>query len=115
MIIEERLTGEEVSVIAVTDGRTIVPLSPCQDHKAAQDGDQGPNTGGMGAYCPTPLLDSTMLSTIEERILVPTVHTMKRQRRPFQGALYAGLMITAKGPRCLSTTCDLATRNANRC
>ncbi len=85
LVIEDRLVGEEVSVIAVTDGRTIVTLSPCQDHKAAHDGDQGPNTGGMGAYCPTPVLDDALLSTIEERILVPTVHTMKRQRRPFQG------------------------------
>ncbi len=101
LVIEERLYGEEASVIALTDGRTIVTLSPAQDHKAANDGDTGPNTGGMGAYCPTPLVDNAMLARIEEQVLVPTIHAMKRQRRPFQGVLYAGLMITPQGPKVL--------------
>jgi phosphoribosylamine--glycine ligase len=101
IVIEERLDGDEASVIAITDGRTLVTLSPAQDHKPANDGDQGPNTGGMGAYCPTPLVDDKMLSMIEEQVLVPTVHAMKRQRRPFQGVLYAGLMVTNQGPKVL--------------
>ena len=63
----------------------LATLSPAQDHKPANDGDEGPNTGGMGAYCPTPLVDDNMLSMIEEQVLVPTVHALKRQRRPFLG------------------------------
>lgn len=101
LVIEERLDGQEVSVMAITDGRTIVTLPPAQDHKRAYDGDQGPNTGGMGAYCPTPLVDEKLLGLIEERILVPTVHAMKRSRHPFRGVLYAGLMITHQGPKVL--------------
>jgi phosphoribosylamine---glycine ligase len=101
LVIEERLDGQEVSVLAITDGQTIVTLQPAQDHKAAFDGDTGPNTGGMGAYCPTPLIDDEMLHWVEERILVPTVHAMKRARRPFRGVLYAGLMITNQGPKVL--------------
>jgi phosphoribosylamine--glycine ligase len=101
LVMEERLDGQEASVLAVTDGRTIVTLTPAQDHKPAYDGDTGPNTGGMGAYCPAPLVDETMLSWIEEHVLVPTVHAMKRARRPFRGVLYAGLMVTAQGPKVL--------------
>ncbi len=101
ILIEERLDGIEVSVLAITDGRTIVTLPPLQDHKAAHDGDEGPNTGGMGAYCPTPFVDATLLAEIEARILVPTVHAMRRAKVPFQGVLYAGLMLTAQGPKVL--------------
>lgn len=101
ILIEERLDGVEVSVMAVTDGRTIVTLPPLQDHKAAHDGDQGPNTGGMGAFCPAPFVDNTLLAEIEERILVPTIHGMRRRRTPFHGVLYAGLMLTAQGPKVL--------------
>ena len=101
LVIEERLDGQEVSIIAVTDGRTIVTFSSSQDHKRAHDGDRGPNTGGMGAYSPTPLVGDELLRTIEERILVPTVHAMKRNRRPFRGVLYAGLMLTNQGPKVL--------------
>ncbi len=101
IIFEERLDGQEASVLAITDGRTIVTLTPAQDHKPAYDGDQGPNTGGMGAYCPTPLVDENMLAWIEEHVLVPTVHALKRSRRPFSGMLYAGLMITHQGPKVL--------------
>ncbi|MEX2168830.1 MAG: phosphoribosylamine--glycine ligase [Pirellulales bacterium] len=100
-VIEERLHGQEVSVLALTDGRTIVALPPAQDHKPAYDGDQGPNTGGMGAYCPTPLVNDELLAKIEETVLVPTVHQMKRSRRPFTGVLYAGLMLTKQGLRVL--------------
>lgn len=101
LVIEERLDGEEVSVLALTDGHTIVTLPPAQDHKPAYDNDRGPNTGGMGAYCPAPLVDESLLHWIEEHILVPTVHAMKRARHPFQGVLYAGLMITRQGPKVL--------------
>lgn len=106
MIIEERLVGQEASVLAITDGRTILPLPPAQDHKPAFDGDTGPNTGGMGAYCPTPMVDDSMLAWIEEHVLVPTVHAMKRNRRPFRGVLYAGLMLTPQGlPKVLEYNC----------
>jgi phosphoribosylamine--glycine ligase len=101
ILIEERLDGVEVSVLAITDGRTIVTLPPLQDHKAAHDGDTGPNTGGMGAFCPAPFVDAPLLAEIEERILVPTVHAMRRAKVPFQGVLYAGLMLTAQGPKVL--------------
>ncbi len=101
ILVEERLDGVEVSVLAITDGRTIVTLPPLQDHKAAHDGDDGPNTGGMGAYSPTPFVDDALLAEIEARILVPTVHAMRRAKTPFQGVLYAGLMLTAQGPKVL--------------
>lgn len=105
MVIEERLEGDEASVLAITDGKTIVPLPPAQDHKPAFDGDKGPNTGGMGAYCPTPLVDDAQLAWIEEHVLVPTIHTMKRNRKPFRGVLYAGLMVTPTGPKVLEYNC----------
>ena len=101
ILVEECLDGREVSVMAITDGRTIVTLPPLQDHKAAHDGDEGPNTGGMGAYCPTPFVDAALLSEIEARIFVPTVHAMRRSNVPFQGVLFAGLMLTAQGPKVL--------------
>jgi phosphoribosylamine---glycine ligase len=101
IIVEERLDGEEASVLAITDGRTILTLPPCQDHKRAMDGDTGPNTGGMGAYCPTPLTSDESLRWIEEHVFVPTIHAMKRSRQPFAGVLYAGLMMTHQGPKVL--------------
>jgi phosphoribosylamine---glycine ligase len=101
ILIEERLDGNEASVLAITDGRTILPLPPLEDHKRAHDGDTGPNTGGMGAYCPTPRMTPELLADIEQRVLVPTVHAMKRQRTPFRGVLYAGLMVTNQGPKVL--------------
>ena len=101
MVIEERLDGQEASVLAITDGRTLVTLQPAQDHKPAYDGDTGPNTGGMGAYCPAPLVDDEMLHWIERHVLVPTIHGMKHAGRPFNGVLYAGLMITNQGPKVL--------------
>lgn len=101
IIIEERLDGEEASVLAITDGKTILTLPPAQDHKPAYDDDQGPNTGGMGAYSPTPLVTPQVMAMVEEKVLVPTVHGMKRARNPFQGVLYAGLMMTNQGPKVL--------------
>jgi phosphoribosylamine--glycine ligase len=101
MIIEDRMEGVEASILAITDGKTILTLPPAEDHKRAYDGDAGPNTGGMGAYCPTPSIDEKMLRWVESSVLVPTVHTMKRQRTPFRGILYAGLMLTPQGPKVL--------------
>jgi phosphoribosylamine---glycine ligase len=101
VVIEKRLEGPELSVLALVSGRTIVPLSPSQDHKAAFDNDQGPNTGGMGAYCPAPIGTPELLREVESTILVPTVHALKRARRSFRGVLYAGLMLTNQGPRVL--------------
>ncbi len=100
-VIEHRLPGVEASVLAITDGKTIVTLPAAQDHKAASDGDTGPNTGGMGAYCPTPLVDAETFHWIEENVFVPTIHAMKRARVPFHGVLYAGLMLTPGGPKVL--------------
>jgi phosphoribosylamine--glycine ligase len=76
-------------------------MPACQDHKRAYDNDAGPNTGGMGAYCPTPLVTDQLLQKVEEKVLVPTIHQMKRSRRPFKGVLYAGLMITSQGVKVL--------------
>ena len=101
LIIEEKLTGQEASVLAITDGETIVTLPAAQDHKPANDGDTGPNTGGMGAHCPTPIVDDELMTKIESDVLVPIVHAMKRARRPFKGVLYAGLMLTPAGPKVL--------------
>jgi phosphoribosylamine--glycine ligase len=105
VVIERRLDGEELSIQALVAGRTILPLEPTQDHKAACDGDTGPNTGGMGAYCPAPLAGEQLRHDIAETILVPTVHAMKRRRSPFRGVLYAGLMVTGQGPRVLEFNC----------
>ncbi len=101
IVVEDRLEGEEASLLAFVDGNTIVPLEAAQDHKAAHDGDTGPNTGGMGAYSPTPIINSEMIDTVVEKILVPIVHEMSKDGRPFCGCLYAGLMLTPQGPKVL--------------
>ncbi len=101
IVVEEFLSGEEVSILAITDGKTIVPLSSVQDHKAVYEGDKGPNTGGMGAYSPVPLVTDDLQSSIEENILVPIVHALKKENRPYKGVIYAGLMITNAGPKVL--------------
>ncbi len=105
IVIEKRLEGEELSVLALVSGKTIVPLAPTQDHKAIFDDDKGPNTGGMGAYCPAALATSELLDEIDGQVLVPTVHAMKRRKCPFHGVLYPGLMITNQGPRVLEFNC----------
>src|SRR5437868_3079889 len=107
IVAEKRLSGEELSILALVAGRTIIPLQPTQDHKAAFDGDTGPNTGGMGAYCPAPLGKPAMLDLVDREVLVPTVHAMKRKRTPFRGVLYAGIMVTSQGPRVLEYNCRL--------
>jgi phosphoribosylamine---glycine ligase len=105
IVVEKRLEGQELSILALVSGRAIVTLQPTQDHKAAFDNDQGPNTGGMGAYCPAPLGTPERIAEIEQTILVPTVHALKRSRRPFRGVLYAGVMVTNQGPRVLEFNC----------
>lgn len=102
VIIEERLKGREVSVFAITDGRTIVVLDVCQDHKRLQDGARGPNTGGMGAVCPPPQgLDDRMMDRIQREVLVATVDALRREGIEYRGVLYAGLMLTPAGPKVL--------------
>ena len=101
VIIEEKLIGQEVSILAIVSGSTIVPLETSQDHKAAYDGDKGPNTGGMGAYSPAPLVTPELMDEIIAKILVRMVNVMKIEDRPFNGVLYAGLMITNQGPKVL--------------
>ncbi|WP_373651359.1 MULTISPECIES: phosphoribosylamine--glycine ligase [unclassified Schlesneria] len=101
IVVEDRLEGEEASLLAFVDGNTIVPLEAAQDHKAAHDGDVGPNTGGMGAYSPTPVVTMDIVDTVVEKILIPMVHEMNKEGRPFRGCLYAGLMLTNQGPKVL--------------
>ncbi|MDQ2683132.1 MAG: phosphoribosylamine--glycine ligase, partial [Chloroflexota bacterium] len=105
VVIEEFLTGSEVSILALTDGEAIRILTPSCDHKRALDGDRGPNTGGMGAYAPTSLVDVDLLNTIEQTILRPTVDAMRDAGNPMTGVLYAGLMLTADGPYVLEYNC----------
>lgn len=101
VVIEECLVGQEASVLAIIDGKTIIPLEVAQDHKRAHDGDTGPNTGGMGAYCPAPLITPDIMDDILRTILIPMVHTMNVRKTPFKGVLYAGIMMTAEGPKVL--------------
>jgi len=101
IVIEERLEGQEASLLALVDGHTIVPLEAAQDHKAAFDGDTGPNTGGMGSYSPTPVITPELTDLVVEKILIPTVHEMRKEGRNFRGCLYAGLMMTNQGPKVL--------------
>jgi phosphoribosylamine--glycine ligase len=92
-VIEECLKGEEASFMAFTDGKTVVPMASSQDHKRVFDGDKGPNTGGMGAYSPAPVVTKKMERMVMEKIMVPTVQAMEKEGRLFKGVLYAGLMI----------------------
>jgi phosphoribosylamine---glycine ligase len=101
VVIEEFLDGPEVSLFAVSDGETVVPLQPAQDFKRAYDGDEGPNTGGMGAYSPLPWADPKLVQEIEQTVLRPTVDELRRRGTPFSGLLYAGLAITSRGVRVI--------------
>ncbi|MAE77289.1 MAG: phosphoribosylamine--glycine ligase [Planctomycetes bacterium] len=105
VVIEEFLQGDEVSMLALTDGRTIVPLESARDHKAAFDGNLGPNTGGMGAISPAPAANPRTLKQVESQILVQAVHGLVQEGRQYQGVLYAGLMVTPLGPRVLEYNC----------
>ena len=101
IVVEDKLLGEEASILAFVDGRNIYLMESSQDHKAIGDGDTGPNTGGMGAYCPAPVVTDELMSQIVREILVPLVDAMNRNDTPYKGVLYAGLMMTAGGPRVL--------------
>ncbi|MFJ6743091.1 phosphoribosylamine--glycine ligase [Streptomyces sp. NPDC091279] len=101
VVIEEFLDGPEVSLFAITDGVTVLPLQPAQDFKRALDGDEGPNTGGMGAYSPLPWADLKLVDEVLETVLQPTVDEMRRRGTPFSGLLYAGLAITGRGVRVI--------------
>ncbi|MFF3942803.1 phosphoribosylamine--glycine ligase [Streptomyces phaeofaciens] len=101
VVIEEFLDGPEVSLFAITDGETVVPLQPAQDFKRALDGDEGPNTGGMGAYSPLPWADPKLVEEVMETVLQPTVDEMRRRGTRFSGLLYAGLAITSRGVRVI--------------
>ncbi len=101
VIIEEFLRGEEVSFIGLSDGETLVPFAPTQDHKRVFDGDRGPNTGGMGAYCDQRILTPAQSGEVMDRIMLPALRQMQKEGTPFTGFLYAGLMMTADGPKVL--------------
>ena len=105
VVIEEFLDGEEASLFALTDGEHALALAGAQDHKRAFDGDKGPNTGGMGAYSPTPILDAAMVERAMNEIVLPTVRAMKADGIPFKGVLYAGLMIGKSGPKLIEYNC----------
>jgi len=101
VVIEEFMEGEEASFFALVNGTRAVPLVSAQDHKPAFDGDEGPNTGGMGAYSPAPIVTPDMADFIMERMIKPTIEAMAAEGRPYQGLLYAGIMVTAEGPKLL--------------
>lgn len=105
VVIEERLYGQEASVLAFTDGRTVVPMPAAQDHKPVFDGDRGPNTGGMGCYAPAPLVTPELMDEVVRAILQPAVDGMRAEGTPYVGVLYAGLMITDDGPKVLEFNC----------
>lgn len=105
VVIEECLTGPEVSVFALTDGRSVIPLAPACDYKRAFDGDGGPNTGGMGSYCPTRLVTPQLMQQITDTILAPTLRGLAAEGAPYVGILYAGLMLTQDGPKVLEFNC----------
>lgn len=105
IVIEEFLTGEEASFIVITDGENILPFATSQDHKPAFDGDKGPNTGGMGAYSPAPVIDDVVHSKVMERIVVPTIQGMQEESNPYRGFLYVGLMIHDQEPYVVEYNC----------
>lgn len=105
IVIEEFLKGEEASFFALCDGERAIPLAGAQDHKQVHDGDHGPNTGGMGAYTPAPVLDEAMEKRIMDEIVTPTVEAMKKEGKPYKGVLFAGLMIGEDGPKVIEFNC----------
>ncbi|MEM6494182.1 MAG: phosphoribosylamine--glycine ligase [Pseudomonadota bacterium] len=105
VVIEEFLEGEEASFFAITDGTTILPFGTAQDHKRVGEGDTGPNTGGMGAYSPAPILTPELQARVMDEIIQPTVEAMRAEGTPYSGVLYAGLMLTADGPKLIEYNC----------
>jgi len=105
IVIEDFLKGEETSILAISDGKNFVMLLPSQDHKRIFDNDKGPNTGGMGAYAPTPVINDELNEKIKKEIIEPTINGMIKNKTPFKGCLYLGLMITDEGPKVLEYNC----------
>ncbi len=105
LLLEERLSGPELSLIALCDGERYLLLPPAQDHKRLRDGDQGPNTGGMGAYAPAPLLNPIQLEEVGRQVISATLIELARRQMPFRGALFAGLMLTPQGPKVIEFNC----------
>src|SRR5215831_12607858 len=101
LVVEEFLRGEEASFFVLSDGENAVPLASAQDHKRAYDGDKGPNTGGMGAYSPAPVMTEATTRRALDEIVLPTIRALKAMGAPYKGVLYAGLMITAQGPKLI--------------
>ncbi len=104
-LVESFMTGEELSLFAVTDGTDVLPMLAAQDHKRLCEGDEGPNTGGMGAYAPVALGTPALVDEVTERILLPTLHALRKRGTPFTGLLYAGLMLTPEGPKVVEFNC----------
>ena len=104
-LVEEFMTGEELSLFAITDGRSVMPMIGAQDHKRLLDGDEGPNTGGMGAYTPVSFSTPALIDEVTERIFLPTLHSMRKGGAPFTGLLYAGLMLTPEGAKVVEFNC----------
>jgi len=107
VVVEDFLEGEEITILAFTDGETIIPMLSSQDHKRIFDGNRGPNTGGMGAYAPTTIVDDRMMKIIYDEVLEPTVAGLKKEGRIFKGILYAGLIMTDRGPKVMEFNCRL--------
>jgi phosphoribosylamine---glycine ligase len=107
VVIEELLIGEEASIMAITDGSAIIPLAPSQDHKRVFEGDTGPNTGGMGAYAPVPIIPADTAQVVLDTIIRPAVEAIRALGIPYRGALYAGVIVTADGPKCIEFNCRL--------
>lgn len=105
VVVEEFLEGQEASVLAFCDGNYVIPMPACQDHKAAHEGDTGPNTGGMGAYSPAPVVSTQLKRLIHSRILQPCLQGMAQEGSPYRGILYAGIMITKNGPKVVEFNC----------
>ena len=105
IVLEEILSGPEVSIFALCDGERMVLLPPAQDHKRLREGDKGPNTGGMGAYAPAPLINSAQLESIRQIILEPTLEALKNRKIDYRGVIYAGLMLTSSGPQVIEFNC----------
>lgn len=105
VVVEEFMAGEEVSVLCFTDGKTIIPMVPSQDHKRVNDNDEGPNTGGMGAYAPAPVGTPELLAEVQKTILDPTIKAMEQEGRLYKGCLYAGLMVTKTGAKVVEFNC----------
>jgi phosphoribosylamine--glycine ligase len=105
VVIEEFMEGQEVSVLCLTDGKNLAVLPAAQDHKAVFDDDEGPNTGGMGAYAPAPFMSVDLMQRVEREILRPAIAGMAKENRPYRGVLYAGLMLTNDGPKVVEFNC----------